>query len=355
MGCCDKPFTLEPDEPLGLPTEVSRRGLLKGVAAAAGTAATLAGAATPAEAQGKRVKLAFCGQLLCVVPYEVARANGHFAKEGLDVELVYTRGGNAAMQALVGGAVDYAATSLDVALQAYGRGADIRRFATTGRLPLFAAVTAPGRAGEIGRIEDLAGRTVGVSALGNADHALMLFLLRRASVDPAKVRFATMGTNLLEAVRQGQIDVGLVQEPALTLIERAGGRVLVNGMDIKDAERFLGGAYEFMGVAVRTPEIPARREEMEKIARALGAALPTLQTLPPEDLLKALPRELTAGADTKEIGESLARHRASLYPTVVTIDLGSSRRVADSLKVAGLLKDDVDPTALFETSIAGAG
>ncbi len=354
MGCCDKPFTLEPDEPLSLAPDVNRRGLLKGVAAAAGAVATLSGSAS-AQAQGKRIKLAFCGQLLCVVPYEVARANGHFANEGLDVELVYTRGGNAAMQALVGGAVDYAATSLDVALQAYGKGADIRRFATTGRLPLFAAVTSPARAGEIQRIENLAGRTVGVSALGNADHALMLFLLRRAGVEPTQVRFATMGTNLLEAVRQGQIDVGLVQEPALTLIERAGGRVLVNGMDIKDAERFLGGAYEFMGVAVRTPEIPARREEMQKIARALGAALPTLQTLPPEDVLKALPRELTAGSDTKEIVESLARHRASLYPTKVTIDLTSSNRVADSLKVAGLLQNDVDPTNLFETSIAGAG
>ncbi len=354
MGCCDKPFTLEPDEPLGLAPDVNRRGLLKGVAAAAGAVATLSGTAS-AHAQGKRIKLAFCGQLLCVVPYEVARANGHFAAEGLDVELVYTRGGNAAMQALVGGVVDYAATSLDVALQAYGKGADIRRFATTGRLPLFAAVTSPARAGEIQRIEDLAGRTVGVSALGNADHALMLFLLRRAGVDPNKVRFATMGTNLLEAVRQGQIDVGLVQEPALTLIERAGGRELVNGMDIQDAERFLGGAYEFMGVAVRTPEIPARREEMEKIARALGAALPTLQTLPPEDLLKALPRELTAGADTKEIVESLARHRASRYTIKVAVDLDASKRVAESLKVAGLLKEDVEAAKLFETSIAGAG
>jgi NitT/TauT family transport system substrate-binding protein len=259
------------------------------------------------------------------------------------------------MQALVGGAVDYAATSLDVALQAYGKGADIRRFATTGRLPLFAAVTAPQRAAKIQRIEDLAGTTVGVSALGNADHALMLFLLRRAGVEPTKVQFATMGTNLLEAVRQGQVDVGLVQEPALTLIERAGGRVLVNGMDTKDAEKFLGGAYEFMGVAVRTPEIPARREEMQKIARALGAALPTVQTLPPGEVLKALPRELTAGADAKEIVESLGRHRASLYPTVVTIDLPSSNRVADSLKVAGLLQNDVDPSKLFDTSIAGAG
>jgi NitT/TauT family transport system substrate-binding protein len=259
------------------------------------------------------------------------------------------------MQALVGNAVDYAATSLDVALQAYSRGADIRRFATTGRLPLFAAVTAPQRAAKIQRIEDLAGTTIGVSALGNADHALMLYLLRRAGVDPAKVQFATMGTNLLEAVRQGQVDVGLVQEPALTLIEKAGGRVLVNGMDSKDAERFLGGPYEFMGVAVRTPEIPARREEMEKLARALAAALPTIQSMPPEDLVKALPRELTTGGDVGEIRDSLARYRADLYPTEPKINLAASNRVAESLKVAGLLKDDVQPSGLYDTSIVGAG
>jgi NitT/TauT family transport system substrate-binding protein len=83
--------------------------------------------------------------------------------------------------------------------------------------------------------------------------------------------------------------------------------------------------------------------------------LPTLQTLPPDDLLKALPRELTTGADVAEIRASLARHRASLYPTRVTIDLDSSKRVADSLKVAGLLKDDVDPAPLFDTSVAKAG
>jgi NitT/TauT family transport system substrate-binding protein len=350
MGCCDKPFSLE--ETLeSINSDVSRRGILKGVAASAGAVATLGGAL----AQGKRIKLAFCSQLLCIVPYEVARAGGHFAQQGLDVELVYTRGGNAAMQALVGGAVDYAATSLDVALQAFGRGADIRRFATTGRLPLFAAITSPRRANDIQRIEDLAGKTVGVSALGNADHALMLFLLRRAGVEPTKVQFATMGTNLLEAVRQGQVDVGLVQEPALTLIERAGGRVLVNGMDSKDAERFFGGPYEFMGVAVRTPEIPARREEAEKLAKALAAALQAVQSMTPEDLVKALPRELTAGADTGEIRESLARYRQALYPTSVAIDLSASNRVTESLKIAGLLKPDADVRPLFETSIAGTG
>jgi NitT/TauT family transport system substrate-binding protein len=126
-------------------------------------------------------------------------------------------------------------------------------------------------------------------------------------------------------------------------------------MDSKDAERFFGGPYEFMGVAVRGAEIPARREEMQKLAKALAAALQALQTMTPEDLVKALPRELTAGSDTSEIRQSLARYRQALYPTTVAIDLSASNRVAESLKVAGLLKPDADAAPLFETSIAGAG
>ena len=56
---------------------------------------------------------------------------------------MYTRGGNVAMQALVGGSVDYAGTSFDVALQAYAHGAKVVRFVSTGRLPLFALASAP--------------------------------------------------------------------------------------------------------------------------------------------------------------------------------------------------------------------
>jgi NitT/TauT family transport system substrate-binding protein len=347
MGCCDDPFTLETT------SEVTRRTLLKSAAAVAGTLAATAG--KPALAQGKRIKLAFCSQLLCVVPYEVARAGGHFAKEGLDVELVYTRGGNAAMQALVGGAVDYAATSLDVALQAYAHGADIRRFASTGRLPLFALATAPKHAKDIQSIADLSGKTVGVSALGNADHALLLFLLNRAGVDPKTVQFATLGPNLLEALRQGQVDAGLVQEPALTLVEKAGGRVLVNAMETADAQKYLGGPYEFMGVAVRTPEIAKRRDEMTALAKALQSALRAQQTMSPDELVKALPPELTTGADLGELRDVLGRYVKSLYPTTVAIDLGAANRVAETLKVAGLIKSDADTSGLYDTSIAGAG
>src|SRR5262245_1716048 len=192
MGCCDEETALVPKSGMRradfAPPDVSRRALLQGVGAAAG----VLGAAGPALAQGaplKKVTISFCSQFLCAPPYEVARAFGYFKQHGLDAEIVYFRGGNAAIQALVGGAVDYGATSLDVAMQAYAKGADLRRFATTGRLPLFAVATAPKTAEAIRELKQLEGRTVGVSALSNADHALLLFLLKQAGADQAKVRF----------------------------------------------------------------------------------------------------------------------------------------------------------------------
>jgi NitT/TauT family transport system substrate-binding protein len=346
MSCCDENTARVPG------FEVSRRSLFKG----ATVVASVIPAARPghAEAQGKQVKLAYCSQLLCGVPYEVARSAGIFKNHGLEVELVYTRGGNAAMQALVGGAVDYAATALDVVIQAYANaGAQIRRFAVTGRLPLFAVVTAPSTADKIRSIKDMEGKMVGVSALGNADHALTLYLLKQAGADAQKVQFATMGVNLLEALRQGQIDAGVVQEPALTLLKRANARVLVNGMDPEDAKHYFGGSFEFMGVAVRANEIERRRPEMVALTKALAEALKALRGMNGEQLVAALPKEMTTGLDRAELGDILVRHRDALYPETVEIDLDAAKRVERALEVGGLVKAGTNISGLHDTTIAG--
>jgi len=344
MSCCDESTARVPD------TDVSRRAVLKGATLIASVVPAVR--PTPSRAQGKQIKLAYCSQLLCGIPYEVARSADLYKKHGLDVQLVYTRGGSAAMQALIGGAVDYAATALDVAIQAYVNvGADIRRFAVTGRLPLFALVTAPKTAAQIRAVKDLEGKTVAVSALGNADHALALFLLKEAGADASKVQFATMGVNLLEALRQGQIDAGLVQEPALTLLTKSGARLLVNAMDLADARKYLGGTYEFMGVAVRGKEAGERRAQMIQLAGALAEGLKALRSMSGQQLMAALPREMTTGLDTKEFGDILLRYRDSLYPETVVIDLDAAKRVAQSLIAGGLIKPDANISGLHDTTI----
>jgi NitT/TauT family transport system substrate-binding protein len=263
------------------------------------------------------------------------------------------RGGSPAMQALVGGAVDYAATALDVALQAYAHGAAVKRFATTSKLPLFALAVAPKDAAKINSVKDLEGKTVGISGLGNADHALTLFLLKQAGADAGKVQFATVGTNLLETLRQGQLDAGMVQEPALTLIEQAGGKALVNAMQSADAQKYLGGNYEFMGVAARASEIERRKDEIKALVKGLQSALVAVQQVTPDDLVKALPPELTTGADIGQMRDILGKYRASLYPTSTTMDRAAEDRVAQSLTIAGLLPAGTDTSGLYDTAFAG--
>jgi NitT/TauT family transport system substrate-binding protein len=356
VGCCD---ATNPDL-IGVPSyrahqgnasfTFDRRTALKGMLGFAGVMFVSACGPKPV-GKATKLRLAFCGQLLCVVPYEVARARGHFADQGFDIELVYTRGGNAAMQALVGGAVEYAGTSFDVALQAVANGAAIRRFASTGRLPLFALAVAPKRADALRTVKSLEGATIGISGLGNADHALVLYLLNRANADARKVRFATIGTNLFDALRIGQVDAAMVQEPALSLINNAGGRELVNFMEIEDSRTHLGGPYEFMGVAVRATEREQRLPEMRRVALALEKGLADTRTIPPDDIMAALPDALLAGSDVAQLKQIIERYRLSLYPEHVRIDRDAVQRVVQAQEIANLLEPGaVDLNTLLDTT-----
>jgi len=333
MDCCETDGFKRPPEIREKPTlekTVRRRGVLKGTALVAGASPFVAGAVKTGAAKSKTIQLAFCSQLLCVPPYEVTRDGGFFRDEGLDVQLVYMRGSTAATQALVGGAVDYAATSFDDVLQAFNRGAEIKRFYATGRLPLTALAIAPNRVAEIKSFKDLEGRTVGLVAPGSMSEAQTLFLMKKAGADGKKVQFSVLGPNIYEPVRLGQVDAAWVGEPALSLLVKEGGKALVNFMETDDAEKYLGGRYEFMGVSVRTAEITARRDEMRAFARALEKGLSRLQSIKPEEITAALPKQLVEGVDTPQLTEIFSRYRASLYPTVGAIDVAEK-----SSQVAG--------------------
>ena len=144
-----------------------------------------------------------------------------------------------------------------------------------------------------------------------------------------------------------------MQEPALTLLRRAGARVLVNAMDLEDAKHHLGGSFEFMGVAVRAKEIERRRPEMVALAAALGDALKALRAMSGDQLSGAFPKEMTTGLDLREFGEIIAAHRNSLYPETVAIDLESAKRVQQTLVAGGLIKPDASISGLHDTSIVG--
>jgi NitT/TauT family transport system substrate-binding protein len=118
-------------------------------------------------------------------------------------------------------------------------------------------------------------------------------------------------------------------------------------MDMEQARQHLGGAYEFMGVAVRARERDERLAEMRKLASALARGLVDTRTLPPTEVVAALPKALVTGSDIAQITAIVERHRLSLYPEDVAIDSSAAERVVITQELAGLLK----PGAVHVTSL----
>src|SRR5258708_8443636 len=354
MDCCETDGFKRPIEIREEPTlskTVKRRAVLKGAGLFAGTAPLVAGGTARGLAKSGTIQLAFCSAILCVAPFEVTREGGYFRDEGLDVNLVYMRGSTAARKGLVGGAVDYAGTSLDDVVEAVTRGAEIKRFSSTARLPLLSLAIAPGQVAEINSFKDLEGRTVGVVSLGSIAHSLTLFLMRKSGADGQKVKFAQLGPNIYDPVRLGQVDAAWVNEPALSLLVKQGGRALVNFMETDDADKYLGGRCEFKGMGVRTAEIAARRDEMRALVRALEKGLVRVQSVKPEGITGALPKLLLAGVDAALLTEIFGRYRSSLYPTMGAIDVAACERVVDPLKFTTMINPDITATQTLHPSI----
>jgi NitT/TauT family transport system substrate-binding protein len=349
MSCCGESFA---DTRIVVvePRAVGRRGILR--AAAPALAAPFIAAS--ARAASKTLQIGFCSQLLCAPPYVVAQAGGCFKAEGLDVEIVYLRGSPAVMGALVGGALDYGATAFDDVLVAANRGLAVTRFLSTAKLPLSALAVAPGKVQEIKTVADLEGHTVGVVSPGSPAEGWLRTIMKKAGADSSKVRFASLGPNILEPLRQNQVDAAWINEPSLTLIERAGGKALVNFMETDDANRLLGGRYEFMGVSVRKAEAASRHDEMVALGRALTKGLGLLQSLPAAEVVRSFPPPMRAGLDVPLTEDVIGRTRAALYPVNTVIDLAACDRVADTLKFIGLIKPEIAASQVLDLTIATA-
>jgi NitT/TauT family transport system substrate-binding protein len=285
----------------------------------------------------EKVQLAFCSQVLCILPYEVARRRGFWEAEGLDLELIYMRGGAQAMNALLAESIEWAGTPMDLVAQAWRQGKKPIMLMSTANLPFFALVSGP--KANVAEVKGLEGKKIGVTNLGTTDHLLAQFLLKKAGVDAAKVEFIAMGPNLYDILLRGDVDAGMVQDPALTLLQQNGGKVLVNLMSRADAQQHLGGSYQFMGLNTRPEVLEKKQETAKKLIRGLVKAQAWIGANPGSEIVKAAPSELVAGGDLNLFAASLDKFKADLYPTDGLLQEASVNQVLEVQRQSGALKD----------------
>jgi NitT/TauT family transport system substrate-binding protein len=157
---------------------------------------------------------------------------GLFAKENLDVEIVWTRGGSETLQAVITGSTAFAMTNgiLGV-LSAYEKGAPVRIVSAemTGAPDLFWYAKSDSG---INSIADVAGKTIGFSRPGSSTNLVLLGLLAHAKVTAKPTPTGGISATRTQ-VMSGQINAGWSVPPFnLDLVREGKIKIIARGSDL---------------------------------------------------------------------------------------------------------------------------
>ena len=226
------------------------------------------------------------------LPLHVAQAEGYFGQEDLQVSLRTTRTEPTAAEALARGEADAAATSLEGALRHGAVGGRPPRlvFGLTAAPP-FALLVPLAHREAVTRIEDLVGRTVGISSPGAPEHPLLDALLDRHRIRPNQLLLVSLGERgLVGALERGEVHAALLPDPwASRLVQEGKVVVLADFRRRQEAARWLGGPTVHAALFVR-PDTGLKPRELTALARALLRAVGRVESADPEELLARLPQ-----------------------------------------------------------------
>ena len=160
----------------------------------------------------------------------VAKDEGLFKKYGLDVEPIFLRGGQLAIQALAAG--DPPLMSIGQVVQAGLAGFDLVLIAGVENYYDSTVFARPG----ITRIEQLKGKRIGISGFGAATHFAAIILAQHLHLDPDKDLILVPGgpdAERVAAMSAGKIDAAIFNSSTVPIAKRMGFVELVKIPDLK--------------------------------------------------------------------------------------------------------------------------
>lgn len=173
----------------------------------------------PASAQLKKIKFGVGSISMAELPFNVAKLKGFYREEGLDVEIILIRGA-LGVQALVGGSVDYSSSSGSI-VAAGVRGLGVKLLMVVSSRPQFDLVSQR----EIRSVQQLKGKTVGISSRGGAVDLLTQLILTQNGVAPNKdATLLVIGAQeeMMMALKTGLVSAALMTPPRHLMLYREG-------------------------------------------------------------------------------------------------------------------------------------
>jgi NitT/TauT family transport system substrate-binding protein len=157
----------------------------------------------------------------------VTADKGIWKKHGIDVELIFLRGGSRTVSALIGGSVDFILGSDLGVVTANLQGASLTRVGVTTNTLGYSIVAQP----SIKTIRDLKGKIIGITPGRDAAYARVVKLLRDNGMDAGKdVTFLSVGDGgpaaRVAALSSGVIHASMFTPPSDMISEKAGMKIL---------------------------------------------------------------------------------------------------------------------------------
>jgi NitT/TauT family transport system substrate-binding protein len=278
----------------------------------------------------------------------IAKEAGIFQRHGLDVELVYIAAGSRAVQTLVGGSIDIAAIGGPAGVDAKLAGADTVYVAIPVNRVLVFTVAAP----QIQRIEEMRGKSIGVTRIGTVTDFFTRLYLRQNGLVPDRdvmIRQAGGLPEIVAALKAGQIEGGTFGFPAVLHARAAGFRVLV---DYNAA----GYRYPLSTVIVTQKLLRTQESAVRRFLEAHIEAVHRFKTDP--NFAMSVIGKYTQTTDRSMLEETQRVYASAFervpYPDIEVMKLGLTQVAETNPRVRAVdPKEFVDPRLLREIEASG--
>jgi ABC-type nitrate/sulfonate/bicarbonate transport system substrate-binding protein len=199
----------------------------------------------------------------------MAKQEGLFKKNGLDVELLHIPSSSRAIQAILAGEITFSFMDGSNAAQANLKGANLALVAGATNRQVFSLMAKP----EIKKIVDLRGKKIGITRVGSSTHTSALYALGSAGLKPVDYQILPLVEvpNIYTALAAGQIDAGVMSPPTNARAKKAGFVELMN---------IAKEGPEFVSVAVGTSRsyIKANEDIVRRVVRSYAEGVQIFKT-----------------------------------------------------------------------------
>jgi len=201
---------------------------------------------TPALGSAESVRVGYPSLATGFAASWVTADRGIWKKHGLDVELIFLRGGSRTVSALLSGSVDFILGSDLGITTAIIQGASLTRLGVTTNTLGYSMVAQPG----IKTVRDLKGKIIGITPGRDAAYARVVKLLRDNGMDAAKdVTFLSVGDGgpaaRVAALSSGVINATMFTPPSDKISEKS-GMSIISRLDVANIGGGINTTPEFI-------------------------------------------------------------------------------------------------------------